>query len=191
MRLIAIASKWHIDKAEEELGDALYPHDKMCLEIKVDDEYPLVYVYSCLEADRAFAYVVREPPAYVERIVPVHKLYKRVLRLAGEININNDVLVDLKSLVSAKCIGYCSIEVHPRNIYIVYRGFATRRQAQKKLQKILASVLGLRLSRRASYSLIVEDTREGIIAALVPRGHDRVRTWRESRLGLRFSEEKN
>ncbi len=188
LRLVAIADKWHIDRAEEEIGDALYPYDKECLEIKSDAEYPLIYVHSCLEADKAFEYVVREPPAYIERLVPVHRVYREFIRLTQEgILISNNMLSDIKGLTSPRCTDYCYVEVHPRNIYIVYKGFFARRKAQKKLQNILASALRLEISRKATYSLIVEDTREGIVVALVLRGTDRMRFWRENRIRLGIS----
>ena len=188
LRLIAIADKWHIDRAEEEIGDALYPHDRECLEIKSDNVYPLIYVYSCLEADKAFEYIVREPPAYIERLIPVHRVYREFIRFTREgILVSDAILVNIRDFVSPRCTSYCYVEVHPRNIYIVYKGLVTRRKAQKKLQNILASTLKLRVSKKAMYSLIVEDTHEGVVAALVPRGSDRMRFWRESRIGLGIS----
>lgn len=188
MRLVAIADKWHIDRAEEEIGDALYLYDRECLEIRTDAEYPLIYVYSCLEADKAFEYIVREPPAYIERLIPVHKVYKEFIHFTQEgISISDFMLVDIRGFATPKCTDYCYVEVHPRNIYIVYKGLATRRKAQKRLQSILASMLGFRVSRKAGYSLIIEDTREGNVVALVPRGNDRVRFWRERRIGLSVS----
>ena len=188
LRLVAIANKWHIDKAEEEIGDALYLYDKGCLEIKSDSEYPLIYVYSCLEADKAFEYIVREPPAYIERLIPVHRVYREFIRFTREnILINDATLIDIRDFVLPRCTNYCYVEVHPRNIYIVYKGLVARRKAQKRLQNILASMLRIKVSRKSMYSLIIEDTREGIVVALVPRGSDRMRFWRESRIGLGIS----
>ncbi len=185
LRLIAIANRWHIREAEEEIGDSLYIYDRKCLELRLDPEYPLIYVYSCLESSKVFNYIIQEPPAYIERIVPVQIIYKQVIRLMNEDLLHSGSVFDiLRQFVRARCGESCLVEAHPRNFYIVYRDKLTRRQAQKYVQKMIASYLGVRIDRKAKYSLILEDTRLGIIGAILLRGTDRIRYWRRRRLSL-------
>jgi hypothetical protein len=185
LRLIAIANPWHLDEAEEELGDALFPYDKGCLAIKVDEFYPIIYVYSCLEPDKAFEYIIQEPPAYIERLIPVHLLIKQVIRLNHIGTDLEKIIRGLASTIHGKCHDTCNIEVHPRNFYIYYKDLMNKKKAQKLLQRELAKLLNLHPKRDAEWSLILEDTADGIVVAVLPKRSDRLMYWRLRRLGLK------
>ncbi|BEP17021.1 hypothetical protein PYJP_03730 [Pyrofollis japonicus] len=183
LSLIAIANKWHIEEAEEELGDALYRVDP-ALYIERDPKYPLLYVFTNIPPVRAFYLAINEPPAYIERLVPVQELfkYKIIVKDKNSILFSTDFLDILSRQFRIKCEGKCMVECRPRNMYILVAKTFDKRTARKYLEKKLASILGTKLDRKAEMSLIIEDTRYGIVAALMRRGYDRVRTWREKRL---------
>jgi hypothetical protein len=183
LSLLAIANKWHIEEAEEELGDALYRMDPT-LYIERDPKYSLLYVFTNIPPARAFYLVINEPPAYIERLIPVQDLfkYKIIVKNKNNILFNIDFLDILSKRFRIKCQGKCIIECRPRNMYILVSNTIDRRTARKALEKKLASILDIQLDRRAEMSLVIEDTRYGIVAALLQRGRDRIRTWRERRL---------
>lgn len=164
MVLVATAKPWRVERALEELGDALYPHDSGVRVIS-DERYPLLYVYSFIEPWRAFRLVVSEPPAYVERIVPAEYL------------LGADWLERLMHEARRRGLGTVWVEVKPRGYFV--------EGDEKHVLRHVAGVLrkgGLAVSRRASVWIKVEDTVEGVMAAFMGAKEDRVEFWRRRRL---------
>lgn len=168
LALVAVTEPWRLSRAELELGDALYPEDPG-VEVVRDPEYPLLYVYTVLDAMRAFRLVVLEPPAYVERLVPVQSLAESW----------EDVVASASQLLGGTRL--VLIEVHPRGFVLPREGMS-KREASRLYARRLAERLGVRVSRHAPTALVVEDTREGAAMALLGRGEDRVELWRRRRM---------
>jgi hypothetical protein len=177
--LLATAEPWRITYAEEELGNALYPYDED-IYIKVDDKYPLLYVFSSqLSPREAFQIVVREPPAYIERVVPVEAIVKGVIVCGSD----EDAFREFASIIGSYVVRrveerVVAIEVKARRYYVK----CSDREALHTIGRLLA-VSGFRILRKAARTLKVEDTAYGIVVAVMPTGWDRVRFWREKRLG--------
>lgn len=148
----------------EEIGDALYPLDTG-VQVVVDKRFPLIYVYSMVEPWRAFRVVVSEPPAYVERVVPVEYLW------------GGDWLDRLRGEALSRGVVELWVEVKPRGYFISGNEKLVSRQAAEALREA-----GFRVSRRADVWVKVEDTAEGVVAAFMAAREDRVETWRRRRL---------
>ncbi len=167
--LVATGKPWSVQRGALELGDALYPRDPG-VEVIVDEEYPVVYVFSGrLDAVHAFRLVVAEPPAYLERVVPVMALVSDVEAVLG-------AAVAL-GLAGA---GRVWVEVHSRGFHLP-RGREGERRVQRLLLERLAGS-GVRVGR-GDRLVVVEDTRYGLAVAVLGWGEDRLRVWRMRRLG--------
>ena len=170
LKLIATTDPWSLERAVEEIGDALYPRDRdVC--IIGDSKYPLVYVFTALDAWETFRYLVREPPVFVKRAVPVELLLKT--------NSIDEIILNILNVLNDKGINTISVEVKPRRYWININ--------EKKLNKIIVYKLkqyNIRNSRKSVYSLKVEDTLYGVVIALMKYGSDRMRYWRLRRLGV-------
>ncbi len=162
--LVATTRPWRVERAVEELGDALYPLDAG-VRVAVDKRFPLIYVYSVVEPWRAFRVVVSEPPAYVERVVPVEYLF------------GSDWLVRLREEALGRGVEELWVEVKPRGYFIS----GDEKLASRRVAEALRDA-GLRLSRRAALWVKVEDTVEGVVVAFMAAREDRVEYWRRRRL---------
>jgi hypothetical protein len=179
--LLATCKPWSVPRAIEELGDALYAYDRdVCID--VDEVYPLLYVYSSvLKPSKVFMLIVQEPPAYVERIIPVDMVYNTIILNKRDIEV---FAARLAEFVRAKGVDSVNVEARKRNYYI------KTSHDNKSLTNLISNIIannGIRVLRRSSNALRVEDSRHGIVIGLILEGSDRLRYWRLKRLntGLR------
>lgn len=170
LKLIATTDPWSLERAVEEIGDALYPRDRdVC--IIGDSKYPLVYVFTVLDAWETFRYLVREPPVFVKRAIPVELLLKP--------NGIDDIISNILYVLNSRGVEAVGVEAKPRRYWININ--------EKRLNKIIIYRLkqhNIRNSRKSVYSLKVEDTLYGVVIALMKYGSDRMRYWRLRRLGV-------
>jgi len=169
--LVAVARHNAVLRGVEELGDALYVKDPD-VSVEAEHGYPLIYVFSPrLGPWEAFRAVVREPPAYIERLVPVEHLARDV-----------DELVEFIARRAEEMgVREFWLELHGRGFGLP-RGRRGERDAVKEIVGALAG-RGFRVVRRRGVRVfVVEDTRYGIVAAGGSWGFDRIRFWREERL---------
>lgn len=178
--LIAVTEPWRVGAAEEELGNALYPYDEGVV-VEADTNYPLLYVFSAkLNPIEAFKIVVREPPAYIERLIYVDAIFRVEISCSRAQDLKviiERVLSDLSSRYNS--LREVNVEVKPRSYFVKCR----EKEASKLVSSELARV-GLRVLRKARWTVKLEDTSYGVVYSLIPTGWDRVRYWRERRLGL-------
>ncbi len=174
--LLATCKPWSVPRAIEELGDALYAYDReVCIE--VDEAYPLLYVYSSLlKPGRVFALIVQEPPAYVERIIPVDMIYDTIISNENDIEV---FATKVTEFVKAKGIDSVNLEAKKRNYYIKIS--RDNKSLTNLISKIIASK-GIQVLRRSSNALRIEDSKHGIVIGLITGGSDRLRYWRLKRL---------
>jgi len=167
--LVATGKPWSVQRGALELGDALYTRDPG-VEVVVEEGYPVVYVFSGrLEAVQSFRLVVAEPPAYLERVVPVMVLVPDV-----------DAVLEAVDALGLTGSGRVWVEVHSRGFRLP-RG----REGERRVQRLLLERLarrGLRVGRGGRL-VVVEDTRYGLAVAVLGWGEDRLRVWRMRRLG--------
>ena len=178
--MIASTTRWNVDNAVEEIGNALYPEDSN-VRIEIDSLYPLIYVFSGkLDPWTAFKIIVREPPAYVERLVPVEAIVSERVDCRSPHNVCcTDTIRAIGLLAAAKGVGDdVNVEVKPRRYFVG----CDDRTAVRLFSRALEEVLKLRIRRKAKYTVKVEDTLHGIVVALLRSGWDRLRFWRERRL---------
>ena len=169
LALVATTTPWGLRRAGEELGDALYPRDPRVI-VEADERAgSAVYVLSTLEPWTAFRLVVAEPPAYVERLVPAEHV------LTPEQDWVEEVVKAI--LLSLKREKEVWIEVKPRGYFVA----DNERTAARRLAGALR-LRGVHARRRSHLVLKVEDTRYGIVVALLEGRIDRVSFWRERRL---------
>ncbi len=169
LALVATTTPWGLRRAVEELGDAIYPRDPGVV-IEADEEAgSVVYVLSILEPWAAFRLVVAEPPAYVERLVPAEHVL-----IPGQDWVDEVVEAIVPRL---GCEREVWIEVKPRGYFVA----DNERAAAKRLAEALR-LRGVHARRRSRLVLKVEDTRYGIVVALLEGRIDRVSFWRERRL---------
>jgi len=184
--LIATTKPWQLPSAIEELGDALFRYDES-VNVYADERVPLLYVFSCkLEPMQAFKLVVREPPASIERVIPVEYLVKLTANIEDSSSVKHliDVLYSLiRDRVKDDTIG---LEVKPRGFFML--GGDDKRW-NNVLSNSLTALVGLRILRKSDYVLKLEDTRYGIAAAIMKSKWDRMQTWRKMRLGNTSAEE--
>lgn len=123
--------------------------------------------------------MAREPPAYLERVVPADVVLK--IRVDDETGLRRLASALYTALLAGRT-GPLWVEARPRGFHVERgRGFDSKRLSSGLME--LLGELGLRISRSgAAEWLIVEDTRFGIVAALLPPRGDRVLAWRERRL---------
>ena len=178
--LIATTQKWNIELGAEEIGNALYPLDENIL-IELDSLYPLIYVFSeKLTPRKAFQAIIREPPAYLERLVPVDELvddniYCEHKNLELSLNLTSVLARILQGLESV------NVEAKPRKYHIV--GKCSEKELNRLLTHFISNAIGIRVLRRSAKTLKIEDTRYGIVLALIGNGWDRLSYWRKKRLG--------
>jgi hypothetical protein len=178
--LLATAKPWNIDYAEEELGNALYFYDEN-VKIERDKKYPLLYVFSSkLDPREAFQIIIREPPAYVERLVPVDKLVSYTLNCTQSKDITRGFLYILSDYLKQKLEKrIVHVEAKARYYYLRCKSKEITEMISSELKK-----LNYIITRRADKMLKIEDTAYGIVVTLMPTGWDRIRLWREKRLGV-------
>jgi len=169
LSVVATARPRRLSRAQEELGDSVYLHDST-VEINIDERSPLLYVHSVLQPDRLFRIVVSEPPAYVERLVPVHFLASNI----------GEVVEWILDSIDVWSVGHAvNVEVKPRGYFL--------KGSRKAAAKTIISMLSDRdvyARRKAGYTLKIEDTRYGIVVAFMRSGWDRMSFWRRRRLGV-------
>jgi len=168
LRLIATAKPWRLQRAEEELGDSIYTLDSE-VRLEVDKFYPLIYVVSVVDSMKLFRIVVKEPPAYVERLVPVESL----------VNNLDDAVIFVKKKLAGLEVGAVNVEVKPRGYFLS----GSEKRIVKDFVDVLAEA-GLVFRRKTQYAVKVEDTRYGIAVSVIRNGWDRISYWRRRRLGL-------
>ena len=169
---MATAKPWNIARAVEELGDSIYPHDSEVAVIESRKYKSLIYIYSVIDVWRLFRLVVSEPPAYVERVVPVEKIIPGgldevvgyVVSVIDKHNYNSNLL---------------NVEVKPRGMFIK----GDEKHVAASVAKLLA-MQGVRVRRHADKVVKIEDTEYGIVVAFMDNGSDRLKYWRRRRLGV-------
>ncbi len=170
LKLLATTKPWNIVRAIEELGDSIYPHDSEVAVVESRRYKTLIYIYSVIDARRLFRLVVSEPPAYVERIVPVEKIIPGGLGEAVEYVV---------SVIGKHSSNSLNVEVKPRGIFIK----GDEKHVAASVAKLLA-MQGIRVRRHADKVVKIEDTEYGIVVAFMDNGSDRLKYWRRRRLGV-------
>ncbi|ABM80758.1 hypothetical protein [Hyperthermus butylicus] len=178
--LIATAKKWNLALGADEIGNALYPLDNEVL-VELDKAYPIIYVFSGkLSSWRAFQAIVREPPAYLERLVPVEKLVNQRVHCDSEGVELPKELVDVLARI-LHSLEAVNVEAKPRKYYVT--GKCSEKEFNRFLARFIARQFDIHVLRRAARVLKFEDTRYGIVLALINNGWDRLSFWRTRRLG--------
>jgi len=173
--LVALASSkhWLRERGSEEIGDALYIFDPH-IQIEFDPNYPLLYVFSStLTPEKTFAILRREALAYIERIIPATLIVKDPEPKILAANITN--------LLKRKGINEINVEVRGRRYFI-----REREGISKAITRFIEEA-GLRVRRKASNAVRIEDTMYGIVVGVIVGGSDRVQYWRArmlARIGL-------
>lgn len=174
--LLATSKPWNVRRAAEEVGDAIYPQDPG-LRVEVDERYPLIYVFSRLHPMRVFRLVVAEPPAYVERAVPVTSLLH--VKLNGCDEAVGYIVDAVLPLVEGWRTSF-SVEVRPRGYHVT--GCEAKQATNAVIEELRGR--GLSVSRRGNGFVRVEDTYYGVVLSAVREGSDRIGFWRARRLGV-------
>ncbi|MET1101233.1 MAG: hypothetical protein ABWW69_01965 [Pyrodictiaceae archaeon] len=161
--LVATPKPKNIERAIEELGDALYSRDPEVIVQQCTRKYSTICVYSRALAPReAFREVVQYPPAYIERVIPAeYHAYATYVDLALTVG---------KALREIPGLREIGLELHIRS-----------RLNSAILKKILSRVIhkyGLRIRYRASKYIIVETIGHMAVISIVDRKHDRLSFWR-------------
>lgn len=184
--LVATAEPWHLSAAAEELGNALFKYDED-VEIRIEDCAPLLYVLSSrLSPTEAFRLVIREPPATVERIVPVEHIINVRVSLDNHSHLRRfmeTLLPALEGRIEGDALG---LEVKPRGFFLVG---GNEKKWNSVLARLLSEAAGVRVLRKAPSVVKLEDTRYGVVVAVIKSRWDRVQVWRSRRLGLPATEE--
>ncbi|HIQ23944.1 MAG TPA: hypothetical protein EYH50_02730 [Pyrodictium delaneyi] len=184
--LVATTEPWHLSAAAEEIGDALFKYDED-VEIKIDDRVPLLYVLSSrLSSTEAFRLVIREPPATVERVVPVEHIVDVHTSLDDYLCLRRfmeTLMPALEGRIEGKALG---LEVKPRGFFLVG---GNEKKWNRALARFLSEIAGVRVLRKAPSVVKVEDTRYGVVVAVIRSKWDRIQMWRSRRLGWIVTEE--
>ncbi|BES82073.1 hypothetical protein [Pyrodictium abyssi] len=184
--LVATAEPWHLSAAAEELGNALFKYDED-VEIRIEDCAPLLYVLSSrLSPTEAFRLVIREPPATVERIVPVEHIINVRVSLDSHSHLRRFMETLIPALEGRIEGGALGLEVKPRGFFLVG---GNEKKWNRVLARLLSEAAGVRVLRKAPSVVKLEDTRYGVVVAVIRSKWDRVQVWRSRRLGLPATEE--
>ncbi len=155
--LYATTEPWKLDRGEEEIGDVLYPLDPGLV---IERAYGTVLlVYSSLDPWRAFREVIKYPPAYVSRILPVEAHLRPSLEEAA------DVVRRLTEVKGVK--GPVELEVRVRGECL---------DEEKLYERVADTLPGVR--RKAGRLLRVEFACPIGVAGIVYDRLDRVEAWR-------------
>lgn len=154
--LHATVEPWRAEQAELELGDALYRLDPGLV---IERPAPtVIHVYASLDPWRAFNEVVRYPPAYVSRLLPVEAHLE-----PGD---PGRAVETVTALLQAKGVAEAELEVRVRGDCVdaeaVEEGLASR----------------LRVRRKAAWLVRVEYVCPVGVAGVVEDRSDRVEYWR-------------
>lgn len=186
MALIATTSTKSVEKAALELGDILYEIDNS-IDVRKDERYPLVYVFSSVDAMKLFRRLTQNPPAYSHRIVPAEHILEDV-----HVKTDKDVerlVYSIMSIYKSKLAEKSRFKLYgkPRRYYINIDEkhfnnilFASAKNALAELGYEARPVF-----RAARYELLIEDTKYGIVVAWLPANHSKASFWRTRRLSFK------
>ncbi|KSW11935.1 hypothetical protein CF15_03845 [Pyrodictium occultum] len=183
--LVATAKPWHLQPAEEEIGDALIRYDNN-VTLEREEVAPLLYVFSTrLSPFDAFKIVVREPPAYVERVVPAELIIGVKVEVEDKRGLRS-LVEALVVLLEKRGVDSIRVEAKPRGFFLLG---GDEKRWSREVGRLVSGMAGVRVLRKAPWSIKLEDTRYGVVAALMRNLWDRMRLWRYRRLGIEGEEE--
>ncbi len=155
--LFATVEPWKAERGEEEIGDALYRLDSgLAIERRFNT---VLLVYANVDPLRAFREVVRYPPAYVSRLLPVEA---HVGRDIGELSALVKRLLEIHGVVDA-----VELEVRVRGNCI------NQNEIENTIQRLVT------VRRRASWLLRIEFACPIGVMGIVEDRSDRLEYWRQ------------
>ncbi len=164
--LLIVSEPWSLERAVEEVGDTLYVLDE---NIEIEVIAPtLALAYSRMIAPwRAIGELMRNPPAYARRIVPIESI----------VNANVDDVV--RTVV--KVIRTRGVNLEAKyNIEIHKHGFNVNQGEMERIRRRIEETLGVPDKRKKPRWSILLDfiSNTRLVVSVTPYKLDRVSYWR-------------